>query len=602
MAKLSVADYIVARLNYLGVDTAFLVTGGGSMYLNNSIGKSESVRKIYCHHEQGAAIAAEAYARIAEKPALLNVTTGPGGINALNGVFGAFTDSIPMIIVSGQVKRETLRSFNTNTGLRQLGDQEVDILSMASGITKYSRLLKDANEIFSVLDDAMREATGGRPGPAWIDVPVDLQGVMLDVEDSFVSRPLDMSFEETVSDVLVAQADQLLDMIEDARRPVLFGGSGIRIGKAISEFIAFAEKRRLPLVTAWTHDLVPSDHELFVGRPGTIGTRAGNFVVQNADLVIILGSRLNVRQVSYNWGSFARNAKKVWVDIDPAEFRKPFVQADLEILADAKVFLQILSDRLELRNKVRGFDGWLKWCQKIRGAYTPKTTDYPVSRDRINAYHFISELFHTLEEGDIVVCGNATATIVPYQIGALKKGMRLISNSGSASMGYDIPAALGAAVARSSARVICLAGDGSAMMNIQELQTISGLGLNVEVFILDNDGYLSIKQTQNNFFGREAGASSGSGLSFPDFTKLGAAFGLKSFRLNKRDWRNKLQKFVASNGPGLCCVELDLKQEFEPRLKSKMQDGVITTPELDDMYPFLPVEELERVRAEAIEI
>ena len=572
------------------------------MYLNNSIGKSESVRKIYCHHEQGAAIAAEAYARIAEKPALLNVTTGPGGINALNGVFGAFTDSIPMIIVSGQVKRETLRSFNTNTGLRQLGDQEVDILSMASGITKYSRLLKDANEIFSVLDDAMREATGGRPGPAWIDVPVDLQGVMLDVEDSFVSRPLDMSFEETVSDVLVAQADQLLDMIEDARRPVLFGGSGIRIGKAISEFIAFAEKRRLPLVTAWTHDLVPSDHELFVGRPGTIGTRAGNFVVQNADLVIILGSRLNVRQVSYNWGSFARNAKKVWVDIDPAEFRKPFVQADLEILADAKVFLQILSDRLELRNKVRGFDGWLKWCQKIRGAYTPKTTDYPVSRDRINAYHFISELFHTLEEGDIVVCGNATATIVPYQIGALKKGMRLISNSGSASMGYDIPAALGAAVARSSARVICLAGDGSAMMNIQELQTISGLGLNVEVFILDNDGYLSIKQTQNNFFGREAGASSGSGLSFPDFTKLGAAFGLKSFRLNKRDWRNKLQKFVASNGPGLCCVELDLKQEFEPRLKSKMQDGVITTPELDDMYPFLPVEELERVRAEAIEI
>lgn len=602
MTLLSVSDYIIARLNHLGVDTAFLVTGGGSMYLNNSLGKSDSFRKIYCHHEQGAAIAAEAYARVAEKPALLNVTTGPGGINALNGVFGAFTDSIPMIIVSGQVKRETLRHFNSNAGLRQLGDQEVDILSMANGITKYSRLLNTATDIFEVLDCAMREATCGRPGPVWIDVPVDLQGAMLEISDGFVSRPFEYDVQEGVSEALIAHADQVLDMIEAARRPVLFGGSGIRIGKAIREFIAFAEQRRLPLVTAWTHDLVPSDHELFVGRPGTIGTRAGNFIVQNSDLVIILGSRLNVRQVSYNWASFARHAKKIWVDIDPAEFRKPFVRADLEILADTKLFLKILSDRLEMRKKSRCFDAWLQWCQKIRNAYSPQASDYPVSHDRINAYHFVSELFRHLKEGDIVVCGNATATIVPYQIGALKKGMRLISNSGSASMGYDIPAAIGAAVARSGARVICLAGDGSAMMNLQELQTISGLGLNINVFILDNDGYLSIKQTQKNFFGQEAGASSASGLSFPNFLKLGAAFGLKSSRLNKRNWRHKLENFIASEGPNLCCVELDLKQEFEPRLKSKMLEGVITTPELDDMYPFLPVDELERVRAEAMEI
>ena len=602
MTVISVSDYIVARLCRLGIDMAFLVTGGGSMYLNNSIGNASSIRKIYCHHEQGAAIAAEAYARIAEKPALLNVTTGPGGINALNGVFGAYTDSIPMIIVSGQVKRETLRDFSSNIGLRQLGDQEVDILSMAKCITKYCHLLKGANDIFDVLDDAMREATSGRPGPVWIDVPVDLQGVMLEIHEDFVNRPLQWSVDEGASDALIAQADEVLDMLENARRPVLFGGSGVRIAKSTESFIAFAEQRKLPLVTAWTHDLVPSDHELFVGRPGTIGTRAGNFIVQNADLVIILGSRLNVRQVSYNWSSFARQAKKVWVDIDPAEFRKPFVKADLEVLADAKVFLKILSDRLRMRNKSRGFHRWLHWCQNIRGAYTPKAADYPVSKDRINPYHFVAALFDHLKEGDIVVCGNATATIVPYQIGALKKGMRLISNSGSASMGYDIPAAIGAAAAKSDARVVCLAGDGSAMMNIQELQTISGLNLNVTVFILDNDGYLSIKQTQKNFFGREAGASSGSGLSFPDFLKIGRAFGLNSFRLNKRNWRNKLKTFIELSGPTLCCVELDLKQEFEPRLKSKMIDGVITTPELDDMYPFLPVDELERVRAEAMKI
>ena len=318
--------------------------------------------------------------------------------------------------------------------------------------------------------------------------------------------------------------------------------------------------------------------------------------------MIILGSRLNIRQVSYNWSSFARNGNKIWVDIDPAEFRKPFVKADLEILADVKVFLSLLSKRASLRREARSFGIWLEWCRRIRKTYTPKDSDYPVSPDRINAYHFISEVFRNLDEDDIVVCGNATATIVPYQIGALKKGMRLISNSGSASMGYDIPAAAGAAIARPGARIICLAGDGSAMMNIQELQTISGLNSDIKIFILDNDGYLSIKQTQRNFFGREAGASSASGVSFPNFKKLGLAFGLQATHVTKTGWRSKVRKFLDTKGPGLACIELDLNQEFEPRLKSKMVDGVISTPELDDMHPFLPAEELDRVRAEALAI
>lgn len=600
MTKMRVADYVATRLSVLGIDTAFVVTGGGAMHLNDAIGKTSALRKVFCHHEQAAAMAAEAYARVAERPALLNVTTGPGGINSLNGIFGAYTDSIPLIVVSGQVKRETFRRCRADLPpLRQLGDQEVDILEMVRGITKFSRLVANEAEIYELLDEAFIQATEGRPGPVWLDIPVDVQGTFIDVPADRINLPLRSSCQVDPKDTIADDADAVLDLIEQSRRPVLIGGTGIRIGKAIDEFIHFAEQRRIPVTTAWTHDLIPSDHELFAGRPGTIGTRAGNFVVQNADLVIVIGSRLNIRQVSYNWGSFAKSAKKIWIDIDPNEFRKPFVKADVEIVADAKKFLSILSQRLSVRTNARHFAKWIAWCNDIKARYSPKESDYPVSADRINAYHFISELFEHLCDHDIVVCGNATATIVPFQVGKIKTGMRLVSNSGSASMGYDIPAALGVAIASPEGRVICLAGDGSAMMNIQELQTISSMGGNVKILILDNDGYLSIKQTQRNFFGRESGSSSGSGLAFPDFVRVGEAFGLASVRLGRNNWRKSLPEFLSQKGPALACVELDLLQEFEPRLKSKMVDGVITTPELDDMFPFLPAEEISQVRNEA---
>jgi len=596
-----VADFIVARLAYLGVNTSFLVTGGGAMYLNDAIGASESLRKVYCHHEQGASIAAEAYARVALKPALLNVTTGPGSINALNGVFGAYTDSIPMVVVSGQVKRETMLSFNPVPGLRQLGDQEVDIVSMAKPVTKWAYLLKSAEEIADKIDEAFFEAVTGKPGPAWLDVPVDLQGAILpDSYKSLVTKPLDISVEQLFASE--QELSQVIDAIAKAKRPVILAGSGIRIAGMDAKLVELAEALDIPVVTAWTHDIFPNDHRLFAGRPGTIGTRAGNFVVQNADLVIILGSRLNIRQVSYNWSSFARNAKKIWVDIDSAEFKKPYIQADQCISADLKTFVPSLIGKLKELNWAAIHGSWVKWCGDINTRYSPKASDYPVSEEAINSYHFIAELFEHLKAGDIVACGDATATIVPFQIGKIKAGMRLFSNSGSASMGYDIPAALGSAIADPSARVVCLAGDGSSMMNIQELETISNLGLNVLVFILNNDGYLSIKQTQRNFFKREAGSSSKSGLSFPDFKKLGEAFSFKSIDLKKDDWKKMLKEFLDYPGPSLCNTFLDLHQEFEPRLKSKMVDGVITTPELDDMHPFLDPQELADVRASALKL
>ena len=596
-----VADFMAERLAYLGVDTCFLVTGGGAMHLNDAIGGNPDFQKIYCHHEQGAAMAAESYARIANKPALLNVTTGPGGINALNGVFGAYTDSVPMIVVSGQVKRETCLGFNPVPGLRQLGDQEVDIISMAKPITKYTHLLKDALDIGDIINNAYIEATQGRPGPVWIDIPVDLQGTQL--PEDFVHR-ITMPLPE--KNLMPKIADQeiftVLEWLSTAKRPVILAGSGIRIAGAGEVLLKLAERLQVPVATAWTHDILPSDHPLFAGRPGTIGTRAGNFVVQNADLVIILGSRLNIRQVSYNWSSFARNAKKIWVDIDEAEFHKPYIKADKEITADVGDFMEKLVCFAQTKSYKPNHTNWVNWCQEIQTRYSPKDSDYPLSANAINAYHFISNLFDQLRPSDIVVCGDATATIVPFQVGKIKKGMRLLSNSGSASMGYDIPAALGAAVANPDARIVCLAGDGSCMMNIQELQTIRGLNLNILIFILNNEGYLSIKQTQRNFFGREAGSSKDSGLSFPDFVKLGEAFGFKSFSLRKQDWKSDLEQVLLATGPVLCEVDLDTIQEFEPRLKSRMVDGVITTPELEDMYPFLDPQEIISVRESALAI
>ncbi len=593
-----VADFIVKRLGFLGLDTSFLVTGGGAMHLNDAIGASDDFRKVYCHHEQGASIAAEAYARVAVKPALLNVTTGPGGINALNGVFGAYTDSIPMIVVSGQVKRETMLSFNVIENLRQLGDQEVDIVSMVNPITKWAYLLRDATEIAKIIDAAFLAATTGRPGPAWLDVPVDLQGTQLPDEfDLLINSPINTNATTSVNHT--EELEVIYQSLLVAKRPVIIAGTGIRIADVEDKLLELAEQLEIPVVTAWTHDIFPNEHPLFAGRPGTIGTRAGNFVVQSADLVIILGSRLNIRQVSYNWTSFARNAKKIWVDIDPAEFKKPFVKADVEVVADLKHFLPQTIQFIKEKKWTSKHRIWVEWCQDCYKKYSPAVEDYPVSDTAINAYHFIAELFNHLNENDIVVCGDATATIVPYQIGFLKKGMRLISNSGSASMGYDIPAALGAAIANPQARVICLAGDGSSMMNIQELQTISGLGLNVIVFILNNDGYLSIKQTQRNFFAREAGSSSSSGLTFPDFTKVGAAFGLTSTSVEKQNWQETLRVVMQFKEPTLCDVGLDTVQEFEPRLKSKMENGVITTPELDDMFPFYPSETIAAIRASA---
>jgi acetolactate synthase-1/2/3 large subunit len=589
---IKLSDYIFGQLREWGARHVFLITGGGAMHLNDSIGTS-GLGYICTHHEQAAAMAAEGYARIVHTPGILNVTTGPGGINSLNGVFGAWTDSIPMLIISGQVKRETCMATYGLTDLRQLGDQEVDIIRMVKGITKYSVFVNEPETIAYHLERAWYLAQSGRPGPCWLDIPVDVQSAQIDPEKL---RHYDPSEDALVFDpaTVTTQVTDVLKLIGKSERPVIFAGSGVRLSGALPEFEQVIRALRIPVVTAWTHDLIASDDEFFCGRPGTIGERAGNFTVQNSDVLLVLGSRLNIRQTSYNWNSFARFATKIQIDVDAAELRKPLHQPDIPIHCDLKLFLAEMARQLGTSCSINPKHAeWLGHARLWRRKYPVVQARQRVPGPPMNPYDFIDRLFEMLGAEDAVVCGNATACIVPYQAAQLKKGQRLISNSGSASMGYDLPAAIGVAVAKGG-RTICIAGDGSLQMNVQELQTLIGHNLPVKLFVLNNGGYLSIRQTQTGFFhGRRIGEGPESGVTFPQMVKVGAAYGIPSFTIEKIADLAIIQRELDKSGPTLFDVYLDQSQEFEPRLRSRiLPDGKILTPNLEDMYPFLSPEEL----------
>lgn len=587
-----VAEYVARFLAGRGVRHVFMVTGGGAMFLNDAIGFHPGIRPVFHHHEQACAMAAEGYARVSGSVGVINVTTGPGGINALNGVFGAWTDSVPMLVISGQVKRETCLATTPVPGLRQLGDQEAEIVRMAQPITKSAVVLADPQRVRHELERAWHLATDGRPGPVWIDIPIDVQSSLVDPDalEGF-APPSAAGGEEALDDAVL----RVLEKLADAERPVLLAGTGVRAAGALASFDAAIRALGIPVVTAWTHDIIASDDPLFCGRPGTIGTRAGNFTTQSADVLLVVGSRLNIRQISYNFAGFAPGAHKIQVDIDPAEMDKPFLRIDDRIVADADAFLS----RLAARASSAGFPlarhrDWLAWAKQRGDLYPQVLPKHREWTGRINPYHFMDVLFDAIGDRDVVVTGNATACIMSFQAGKLRMGQRLFSNSGSASMGYDLPAAIGAAFAASEgAQVICLAGDGSLQMNVQELQTLVQYGCAVKVLVLNNEGYLSIRTSQGNFFKRLIGEGPANGVSFPDYCKLATAYGLPATRLDTPDFAAGLRKFLALPGPAVCDVILDANQQFEPRMSSRqLEDGRIVTPPLEDMFPFLPREEL----------
>jgi acetolactate synthase-1/2/3 large subunit len=587
------SDYVFRRIAAEGVRHVFMVAGGGAMHLNDSLGRTEGLQFVCNHHEQASAMAAEGYARIIGGLGVVSVTTGPGAINALNGVFGAWTDSVPMLVVSGQVKRETLLATYNVPGLRQLGDQEVDIVRMVGGITKYAVTVTDPESIRYHLDRALHLAQVGRPGPTWIDIPVDVQGATIDPDRLRAYDPAEdvLPYDRERVRSQVAEIVRRLSMAE---RPVVLAGTGVRCAAALDVFDRVVRRLGVPVATAWTHDLLASDHPQLCGRQGSIGERAGNFTVQNADVLLILGSRLCIRQVSYNWKSFARAAYKIQVDADAAELQKPTVRPDLAVHDDCRLFLEELERQLDAAGYETGrHAAWLAWCRQRRERYPVVQEKHRRPSETINPYHFIEELFAVLEDDDVVVCGDATACIVPFQVGQLKRGQRLFSNSGSASMGYDLPAAIGAAFARGGKRVVCLAGDGSIQMNLQELQTLVHHQLPIKLFTLNNGGYLSIRQTQQGFFGRLAGAGPTSGVSFPDMVRIADAYGIPHRRLAATPCREAIREVLNTAGPFLCDVMLDPAQGFEPRLSSKqLPDGRIVTAPIEDMFPFLDPAEL----------
>lgn len=602
--KIKVAQYIAQFLAEHGVTDVFTVTGGGAMHLNDALGHHEALHCTYNHHEQACAIAAEGYARLTGKVAAVCVTSGPGGTNAITGVLGGWQDSIPMFVVSGQVKRETT-TWSTSVPLRQLGDQEFQIVDCVKGMTKYAYMVTEPTEIRYHMEKAWYLCNNGRKGPVWLDIPLDVQAAMVEEGDLSGFAPEEetvdamsgkemMNIHETpVYDVTLTE--QIIGKIRNAKRPVILAGTGVRLSGAYEDFLRCIDALQIPVVTAWNaHDLLWDEYPLYCGRPGSVGTRGGNFIVQNSDLLLVLGCRMNIRQISYNYKEFAKNAYKIVVDIDEAELNKPTVTVDMKVYANVADVMKDLADKA---SETGNHQDWLQWCRDINAKYPATLPSYYDKQTPINPYAFMKEFSKGLSEGDKVICGNGSACVITFQAMQIQKEQRLFTNSGCAAMGYGFPAAIGCAIAEKGKRVICLDGDGSFQMNIQELQTVVYNKLNLKIFILNNNGYHSIRQTQTNLFQPPlVGVCDGNGLSFPSMEKIAYAYGIPYEKIDMLAGVSiKVQRILNMEGPVLCEVILDPEQNFEPKLSSKvLPDGKIVSPEIDDMYPFLPREEYEQ--------
>lgn len=564
------------------------------MHLNDAFGHQKGIRCIYNHNEQGSAIAAEGYARVTGKPAVCCVTSGPGGTNAITGVIGGWLDSIPMFVVSGQVKRETTIWSVPELSLRQLGDQEFDIIHTVANMTKYCVMVTDTNDIAYHLEKALYLCGHGRKGPVWLDIPLDIQGASVETDSlrHFSSKEISDEFSPVTNETAAA----VIEKIKTAKAPLIIVGTGITLSGAVGDFLRLADKLKIPVATEWAgNDILSPDSPYFAGVPSTMGTRGGNFTVQNCDLLLSIGCRLNIRMIGYTRHQFAKNAYKIVVDIDKSELKKPTIIPDMPICADAGDFIRaLLSQNYEADGR---HDRWLKWARDVNAKYLLVADEYR-GAEKLNPYVFLEGLFDRLGSDDVVACANGSACVMTFQSCRPKQGQRVFGNSGCASMGYGLPAALGAAVARGGKRVVCIDGDGSIMMNLQELQTISHYRLNVKIFMINNNGYLSILQTQSRFFSPPlVGVNPESGVSFPDFSKLADAFGIRYMSLKNDSELETVSEALNCNGPVFCEVFVDENQFFVPKLSSKvLPSGEIVSAEYDDLYPFLDRAEYESNR------
>lgn len=591
-----VADYVASACANYGVKVAFSVVGGGAMHLNDAFGHHPDIEVIYNHHEQACAIGAEGYARVDNRLAAVVVTTGPGGTNALTGVVGAYTDSVPMIVISGQVRRD---SFSVTTGLplRAMGDQEFNIVPAAKTMTKYAECVLDPSDIRYVMEKALYLATHGRMGPTWVDIPGDVASAQVDPDALRGYDPQEDRLDLGVSE---EQLSTILRRFNKAKRPVIYAGSAIRLSGTYDLYKQLIAKLGAPVVTAWNStDVIENDHPLYAGRAGNFGDRFGNFAVQNSDLILSLGCRLSIRQTGFNYASWAREAFVIDVDIDEAELKKPTIHVELPIHDDLADFLPKLLAYIADK-PMKSHEGWVKRCKLWMKRYPIVSKQQRAQKGLVNAYAAVDYLSSHVAEDTLVVSGNGTACVVGGQVFKTKKGTRFIENSGMASMGYDLPAAIGACLAAARRPVLLLTGEGSIQMNLQELQTIVGQNLPIKTVVFNNGGYHSIRQSQSNFFaGRKlCGIGPESlDLTFPDLGKLAKAYGIPYYRIkDNAALRHFLKtKYDAIEGYALIELFCDTKQFFEPKAGSfKRPDGSMESAPLEDLKPFLDREQLAK--------
>ena len=588
---MNVSENIIQYLADYGVEHIFTVSGGGSIFLNDALGKSKRIKYICCHHEQAVAMATESYARMKKTLGVSIVTTGPGGTTAITGIAGAWMDSVPTLTISGQV---FLEQTIKDTNLRQLGIQEINIVDIVKPITKYAVMVERPEDVIYEIQKAITIANDGRPGPTWVDIPANIQNSSIKLADYKVFK-YKKSYNTSQKFVPNNVIDNVTSVIKKAKKPLIYIGRGVQIANAEPYLFDFVQKTGIPFLTSWNaSEIVAYNHPLYVGRPGMFGQRHANFIIQNSDLILFIGARLSIPQISYNFKDFGRNAFKIMIDIDKAELDKKTLDIDLKINTDAGLFLKKINNFIEGVNT--DFSKWLNFCKKLEKKYPLVLKDWNKARSLVNSYNFIDILSEKLKGDDVIITDMGVAFTGTHQTFRVKEGQRFYTNSGFASMGWGLPAAIGACFGNDNKRIICIAGEGGFQMTSQELATVMHYKLPIKIFIYNNGGYLTIKQTQEiNFNGRLMGSNEETGLSFPKYKELGKAYDIKSIQIiNQVNLSAKIDEVLEYNGPVLCELIMDRNQLNIPKsAPKKLSDGSVVRTNFEDLFPFLSEEELK---------
>lgn len=593
--KKKVSDIVVDFMVKKGMTQVFAVAGGGAMHLNDSFANNRKINITYMHHEQSAAMAADAYFRETNKPAIIHTTSGPGSTNALTGVVGAWIDSIPTIIISGQV--QTHQQIN-KTKTRQIGVQEADIIKIVKSSTKYSSSIKHSDKIFNELEMAFFKMNEGRPGPVWIDIPLDVQSKKIFVKKYKEKNKINNNI--AISDKL----KKLINLVQKSKKPVIIVGNGIHISKSKKELYRFINRVKCPIISSWNAtDLFNYNNNQYLGSMGIFGDRASNLTAHNSDLMIVLGSRLSVPQIGYRTKDFAKNSKKIIIDIDNNELNKKILSnVHLKINCDLNFFLKKINLILDKKKHLFTFIKWQNLTLSWKNKY-PVYNQNQLKDDKfINSFFFIKKLSEKLKIYSSIVTDMGTSFTCTMQTMRINDhiNQRLFTSSGLSSMGFGLPGSIGASFANPKKTIICIAGDGGFMFNLQELQTIKHYKLPIKIFVLENKGYLTMQLMQKNHFKKLTGSDPNSGISIPDLRKIAKGFDLDYFKLNTKNIENQIERILSNKKPMLIEVNMPKFQPLIPRMQTQLRkDGSFIDPDFDNLFPYLPVDELEKEKKKA---